>query len=394
MDRGATSTTYTYDDNDRLLTETTGAVTATYTYDDNGNLASRTQGATTETYTFDGENRLVDATTAAGPVSYTYDADGMRTSKTVGAVTTSYLLDKNRELAQVVVETTGATVVTYTYGNQLVSQSRPGEGTHFYLADGQLSTRQLTNAAGVVSDIYTYDAFGVALAASGTTTNSYQYTGEQFDPNLGFYYLRARYYAPAQGRFVGTDPAEGNIFDPVSLHRYLYVAASPVDNVDPTGRELTLAQINLVVTIVSGIIAAAVGFGVGYAVYRATNNLYLAVGVGVVTAVLVFVLLRSAGLKAFAKAPQVIIQAEQEYASLQSTFQVATNRALGSAGKKEAQELLAAQVKKLAQNPQVAQAMLKLLPKPGSPQAALFINYLRQMLTAAAAGAEYIPPIF
>jgi RHS repeat-associated protein len=86
-----------------------------------------------------------------------------------------------------------------------------------------------------VTDTYTYDAFGVLLASTGATPNVYLYTGEQLDPNVGFYYLRARYYDAAIGRFITIDPRQGNIFEPVSLHRYLYGGANPVNNRDPSG---------------------------------------------------------------------------------------------------------------------------------------------------------------
>jgi RHS repeat-associated protein len=242
MNRAGVITTYTYDNNDRLVTEASSAGTFTSTYDANGNLKTRGNGTATDAYTYDGENRLISASvqtgTNPGPVSYTYDADGMRTSKTTGGVTTTFLLDKNLKYAQVVVETAGATIATYTHGNQLISQTRTGVGTRFYLTDGQLSTRQLTTAAGLVSDTYTYDAFGVTLDSTGTTPNVYLYTGEQLDANVGFYYLRARYYAQALGRFITIDPEQGNIFDPVSLHRYLYANANPVTNWDPSGRSL------------------------------------------------------------------------------------------------------------------------------------------------------------
>ena len=35
------------------------------------------------------------------------------------------------------------------------------------------------------------------------------YRGEQYDPDLGLYYPRARYYNPATGRFLSRDPEDG-----------------------------------------------------------------------------------------------------------------------------------------------------------------------------------------
>lgn len=259
MNRNSVITTCTYDANDRLLTEASSTGTFTSTYDNNGNLKTHDNGTTTDSYAYDAENRLISASvqTEANPgsVTYTYDADGMRTSKTAGAVTTTFVLDKNRDLAQVMVETTGATAVTYTYGLDLINQTRTGTGTRFYQYDGQLSTRQLTTSAGLVSDKYTYDAFGVTLVSTGSTPNVYLYTGEQLDPNVGFYYLRARYYNQATGRFISPDPVQGNIFDPVSLHRYLYANSNPVNLVDPSGAiAVALATIAFVVNLIGLII--------------------------------------------------------------------------------------------------------------------------------------------
>jgi RHS repeat-associated protein len=61
--------------------------------------------------------------------------------------------------------------------------------------------------------------------------------GEQFDSDLGLYYLRARYYNPQTGRFLSRDPEDGNPNDPASLHKYLYAGGDPVNAMDPTGRE-------------------------------------------------------------------------------------------------------------------------------------------------------------
>ncbi len=81
---------------------------------------------------------------------------------------------------------------------------------------------------------------------------NYLYRGEQYDSDLGLYYLRARYYNPATGRLLSRDPKEfaplkwtgtplrstGNPpSDPKKLHKYLYASGDPVNRLDPTGRD-------------------------------------------------------------------------------------------------------------------------------------------------------------
>ena len=63
------------------------------------------------------------------------------------------------------------------------------------------------------------------------------YRGEQYDSDLGLYYLRARYYNPNTGRFLSRDPEDGKAKIPASLHKYLYAGGDPVNARDPRGRE-------------------------------------------------------------------------------------------------------------------------------------------------------------
>ena len=63
------------------------------------------------------------------------------------------------------------------------------------------------------------------------------YRGEQYDPDLGLYYLRARYYNPATGRFLSRDPVDGYSREPKSLHKYLYAGGDPMNFMDPSGRD-------------------------------------------------------------------------------------------------------------------------------------------------------------
>lgn len=233
-DSVAGATNYTYDANDRMLTENN----TTYGWDDNGNMLRKIVGADVTTYGYDYENQLVSAQVGANAISYAYDADGIRVGKNVdGTEITKYLVDENRDYAQVLEErdgSDGSLVADYFYGDDLISQDRNGT-KNYYHYDGQMSTRKLSDLAESITDNYIYDAFGILLNKTGETINDYLYTGEQYDPNIGFYYLRARYYNHLLGIFISTDQFSGSIFEPMSLHKYIYVNSNPVNYIDPSG---------------------------------------------------------------------------------------------------------------------------------------------------------------
>jgi RHS repeat-associated protein len=228
-------TFYTYDANDRLSSDT---------YDNDGNTVASGGNA----FSYDFENHLVAEN--GGTVSIVYDGDGNRIAKTVGGATTQYLVD-DRNLtgyAQVLEELSGGAVQrTYTYGLNRISQSQAGR-TSFYGYDGHGDVRLLTDSAGAATDRYDYDAFGNVISQTGTTPNAYLYAGEQLDQTLGLYYLRARYYRQATGRFVGRDAFEGLTSHPTTQHAYAYTENNPVNNRDPSGR-FTLAELSAAVTV-------------------------------------------------------------------------------------------------------------------------------------------------
>jgi RHS repeat-associated protein len=221
-----------YDANDRLTTDT---------YDNDGN----TIASGVNQFTYDFENHLDGEN--GGVLSIVYDGDGNRVAKTVAGVTTRYLVD-GRNLtgyAQVLEELSGGAVQrVYTYGLNRISQSQAGEDS-FYGYDGHGNVRFLTEATGTITDSYDYDAFGNVLSHAGTTPNVYLYSGEQNDPTLGLYYLRARYLSQSTGRFWTMDNVEGNRQSPLSLHKYAYAGNEPVLRVDPSGNQFDVASIGL-----------------------------------------------------------------------------------------------------------------------------------------------------
>lgn len=229
---------YTYDDGDRLLTESA----ATYSWDDDGGLSSRS-GLEGASYVWDHEQRLIQVTKGDGTiVTHAYDADGNRVRTDVTPSTgpppfsTRFLVDPSGALSHVALETdpSGAPRAFYLRADDLLAVIRPS-GTRFFHADGLGSIRALTDEAGIVTDQYAYSAFGELLSHTGSDPNPYQFAGEPLDPNSGFYYNRARWLDTRVGRFISSDPLDGVPNDPASLHRYLYAHADPVNRVDPTG---------------------------------------------------------------------------------------------------------------------------------------------------------------
>jgi len=207
----AETTSYLYDPNDRLTSETGSRGVTAYIYDANGNTRTKAGPDGNVAYTYNDANQLTAATTPDGTTTYVYNADGLRVRQThtpTGGMptTTWYLQDSGYAYAQVIEQHTQQGTgpkrlsATYTFADDLVSQTRYTEGstptTRFIQADGFGSTRWLTDVAGTITDSIDYDAFGVEIGRSGTTDIEHLYRGEAFDPNVGFYYLRARWMDP------------------------------------------------------------------------------------------------------------------------------------------------------------------------------------------------------
>lgn len=251
--------TFSFDANDRLNTDT---------YDNNGNTLLGAGFGQTQADQYDFENHLVTRRTPTATITIKYDGDGNRVSKTIttatNTVTTCYLVDDLNPsgYAQVLEELTSINssqpvlTTVYIYGQNLISQDRL-EGSQwtasFFGYDGHNNVRYLTDPNGNVTDSYDYDAFGNLLAFTGSTPNVHLYSGEEFDLDLGLYYLRARYHNPNTGRFWTQDSFEGVASDPSTLHKYAYCGNNPLNCVDPSGHE-SLSEIAIATSIAACVV--------------------------------------------------------------------------------------------------------------------------------------------
>jgi RHS repeat-associated protein len=215
------STAYVYDNANRLTS--VGGVS--FTWDDNGNLLY--DGVTT--YTYNHANQLASRAQGGVTTTYTYNGQGDRVRQRIGGTPTTYALDLAAGLTQVLSDGSSA----YLYGVSRIGEEQSG-GWMYHMVDALGSVRQLVDGSGVVALERAYRPFGDVLSTLGTGTSIYAFAGEQRDAS-GLVYLRARYYAPGQGRFLSRDVWEGDPRSPMSYNLWIYGYGNPVLYKDPWG---------------------------------------------------------------------------------------------------------------------------------------------------------------
>ena len=171
-----------------------------------------------------------------------YDAEGLRAEMEENGQLVKFLYNENREAAAE--EESDGNVIRYIRGLGLISSDSEKAKTYYhYVSDEQGSITHVINGEekesgelpqedvqSRVLNHYEYDAFGNTIRCEEQVHNRFRYTGEQYDPLTGQYYLRARYYNPVIARFTQEDTYYGD-----GLNLYTYCRNNPILNHDPTG---------------------------------------------------------------------------------------------------------------------------------------------------------------
>ncbi len=232
------SKTFSYNNRNQVTSISDSANAAnntTYAYDANGNQTVKTQNGHTLTFVYDVRDRLVrvsqDATTLG---QFRYDHAGMRIQKEGDQGVVRYTYDDGSVLIQT--DDTGTTLAKYDYGpDRLLSLEQATEGEQFYHFDALGSVVNLSKPDGSLQARYQYDAWGNERSSTGSSWNRFAFTGHEKDEETGLYYFKARFYDPQVGRFINQDAYLGEANTPPSLHRYLYAYANPTVYIDLTG---------------------------------------------------------------------------------------------------------------------------------------------------------------
>ncbi len=206
---------------------------STFSYDADGNLTSKSTPTGVWNYTYDVENRLVGVTGPSTAISYEYDPMGNRIATVENGVRREYLYD----MADLIGEYDGAggLIAHYSHGIGLASRLSAAGAASYYHFDAASGTTQLTSATGTLQNSYSYLPYGERLTTNETVANPFTYAGEfgvMDDRSSGLYFMRNRFYDPAQGRFTQPDPI-GLSSGEKNLYRY--AGNRPNMNIDPSG---------------------------------------------------------------------------------------------------------------------------------------------------------------
>jgi RHS repeat-associated protein len=217
-----------------LVTTLNGTTThnTSYAYNADGDRTSATDSiaGTTTTYGYDQFDRLTSYTKGSTSATYAYNGDGLRQSKTVNGTTTQETWDTAEGLPLLIQD---GTTKEIDGPDGLPLEQITGNGTVSYDVHDQLgSTRELVASGGQIVTFYAYVAYGTLQTSGiypGYDTN-FRYAGQYTDPETGLQYLRARYYDPSSSQFLTVDPLAAQTGEP-----YGYSGGSPTNNIDPTG---------------------------------------------------------------------------------------------------------------------------------------------------------------
>ncbi|MGG0825242.1 RHS repeat-associated core domain-containing protein, partial [Paenibacillus turicensis] len=229
------TTNYQYDKLNRLIqVKRPSGETIVYTYDARGNRKtlkgdSKVVDTKEQTYTFNLWDQVSKVVKENTTTEFEYEMQGLRLAKTTTRVqqansdqnsnsqNPASSVEKVRyaynNAGKVISEAdaNNKAIANYTWGPDrlLAKRDVSTNKKYFYLYNGHGDVVQLIDESGQIVNHYQYDEWGNIVEQEETVRNDFKYAGEIFDDETGLYYLRARYYDPAIGRFVSKDTYEG-----------------------------------------------------------------------------------------------------------------------------------------------------------------------------------------
>jgi RHS repeat-associated protein len=212
-----------------------------FAYDADDRIVRRDGATGTTAFAYADEGRLASAESGGSRVTFGYAPNGDRISRQEGgAAPTRYVHDRGNLLEELAADGSPLALYVHAPGVDRPLAMIRGGRTFYYHVDRLGTVALMTDDTGAVAASYDTDAFGNVLSASfpggsAAAANPFVFAAREYDAKLKLYYLRARYYDPALGRFLTPDPTPGALGRPESLNRFAYASNAPTRFTDPSG---------------------------------------------------------------------------------------------------------------------------------------------------------------
>ena len=147
--------------------------------------------------------------------------------------------------SMIVSENRNGNIIQYYYNEAgSVIGLRYNGNDYFFRRNLQGDIISILNTAGQTVVSYEYDPWGNILQMNDTTdgwyrvgtANPFRYRGYYYDNESGLYYLQARYYDAAVGRFINADGFTSTGQGLFGNNMYAYCLNNPISYTDPSGR--------------------------------------------------------------------------------------------------------------------------------------------------------------
>ncbi len=143
-------------------------------------------------------------------------------------------------MQEVVVTTSNGSTTTDTLNYYYDGNGQPlsityNGTTYYYVTNAQGDVMALVDTTGATVATYSYDAWGNILATTGNNpvalANSLRYRSYVYDSETEYYYLQSRYYNPEIGRFLNADANAATGQGQIGCNMFAYGASALLDTV-------------------------------------------------------------------------------------------------------------------------------------------------------------------
>ena len=264
LSRGIAGRTFTYDDEDHLLT----VGDAAYQYDLDGYLTTKTIGTEppyeVTAYSYSSRGELLSVSLPDGSlVEYIHDPLGRRIAEKANGVITEKYLWQGLTRLLAVYDGSDNLLMRFLYADSRMPVAMEKGAAVYYLSYDQVgSLRVVADGSGNVVKRIDYDSFGNVINDTNPSFDVlFGFAGGLHDRDTGLVRFGFRDYDPDTGRWTAKDPI-GFLGGDIDL--YGYCLNDPINLVDPEG---LLTPRQKLITSLAGALGSTVGTIVGTALF-------------------------------------------------------------------------------------------------------------------------------